>query len=75
MKYIVANSYGTYLYWCRERGYAPHSGEYKYVRDLSVLRGTDWTVDVLFVGNWMERADWRELYNYVSARRALREDR
>lgn len=62
--YVVAQSYQRYVNWCREKGYGPHGGSVKYVRDISTLRGL-YNVRVLCLEGWENRVDWREIYEAV----------
>lgn len=62
--FVVAQSYQRYANWCREKGYGPHGGSVRYVRDERTLLGVH-DVRVLCLEGWTDRVDWQELYNRI----------
>lgn len=60
--FVVALNYRAFLTWCERKGIAPHSKEVVYVQDVKRLMGQR-DIRILFIHGWVERKDWREIYN------------
>lgn len=62
--YVVALNYRQFLDWCRRKGHNPNRrpSTVVYVRDAKRLMGLH-NVRIVFVQNWEDREDWREIYN------------
>jgi hypothetical protein len=62
--YVVALNYRQFLDWCARKGHNPNQrpATVVYVRDATRLMGLR-DVRLVFVPNWMDRKDWREIYN------------
>ena len=60
--FVVAQNYRAFLDWCERKRIEPHSREVIYVRDVKRLMGQR-DIRIVFVGGWVDRKDWREIYN------------
>ena len=60
--FVVALNYAAYVNWCQAKGYRPHNGSVRYVRDVRTLLGQR-DIRILFLYGWEGRKDWREIYN------------
>lgn len=69
MKFIVAQNYQRYLWWCREQNppLNPRGPQVRYVTDARVLRGLS-NIDYLCLNGWMDRPDWRDIYHELLIR-------
>ena len=62
--YVVALNHRQFLDWCVRKRINPHQrpSPVIYVRDVMTLRGVR-DARIVFVQNWDDRKDWREIYN------------
>jgi hypothetical protein len=70
VKFIVAQNYQRYYWWCREQNppLNPRGPEVKYVKDINTLRGVAVGFDYLCIGDWTSRPDWRDIHHVLLTR-------
>lgn len=70
MKMIVAATHRRFLDWCRDNDVNPRDVRVRFVSDASKLRGLGPDTEIVCVGAWTDRADWREIYDVLQYLRA-----
>ena len=70
MRFIVAQTYNRYRWWCQEQEppLNPLGPEVRYVRNISTLRGVAIGFDYLCLEGWTDRSDWRAIYDVLTTR-------
>lgn len=60
--WVIAPSFRSFQYWCREHDILPGTGRARYVRDANDLRGRQ-NLRLAFADHWQDRPDWRDIWN------------
>ena len=62
--YVVARTHREFELWCLDRDLNPRDSVFRYVSRLDHLRGTRGAT-VLLLPGWLDRDDWRGIYEML----------